>query len=253
MTLTVGSVYAGAVDAFGYAVNKLNELKAADYKLSWQIEIERQAHIYLRKNFPDTKKYYFDEWHKQYKLEHVDIICGGDPCQPHSNAGDRKGQDDNRFRWPFMFEIIKENRPNWIINENVTGSISNLVLDQKITDLETIGYTCQTYIIPAVAVGAHHKRNRIFLVANSNVQRRRELLCTDYGSVFETCTPAISLGAQGNAFLQFEQRVQQPAIFSVDDGIPDHVFRLGAAGNSIASPIPIILLKAIFEIEKVIA
>jgi DNA (cytosine-5)-methyltransferase 1 len=250
MTLTVGSTYAGAIDAFGYAVNQINILWGGKYVLEWQIELERKAHIYLNKNYPNTKRYYYDEWHHQYKLQPVDIICGGDPCQPHSTAGNQQGQSDYRFRWPFMLNLIKEQRPAWIINENVTGSISNLVLDRKIADLEKIGYACQPYIIPAVACGAKHIRNRVFLIANSNVQRRRELLHTDVGAVFKTCQPANTLGTQRNVFLQFEESEAQSPLLSMDDGIPDHVFRLGAAGNSIYANIPIILLTAIYEIEK---
>lgn len=243
--LTLGSLYSGAIDAFSYAAKQVG-----GYTTLWQIELERQAHIYLQKNYPETKKFYYDEWHQQYQLQPADIICGGEPCQPHSYAGNREGANDNRFRWPFMFEVINSLRPNWVINENVTGTISNMVLNKKIADLEKIGYTCQPYIIPAVSTNAHHQRNRVFLVAHTNVQRRRELLCTDYRTIFEESREKYSLGAQGNAFLQFEKSVCEPPLFTVDDGIPDHIFRLGAAGNSIVSTIPIILLTAIKEIEN---
>ncbi len=245
--LKVGSTYAGAVDAFGYAVNILG---GAKYVLSWQIENKREAHKYLIKNHPDAKRYYYDEWHKQYQLEPVDIICGGDPCQPHSTAGDREGESDYRFRWPFMLDLIKAQRPPWIINENVVGSISNMVLDRKITDLEKNGYTCQPYIIPAVACGAVHTRNRVFIVANSNVQGRRELLHSDIGTVFKTTETAKTLGTQRNAFLRFEESEAEPPLLPMDAWIPDHIFRLGAAGNSIHAAIPVILLTAIYEIEK---
>ena len=249
MILTVGSTYAGTIDAFGYAVNKINEGEKK-LKLLWQIEKERNAHKYLTKNHPDVRRYYFDEYHEQYGLEHVDILCGGDPCQPSSVAGDRQGESDYRFRWPFMFSLIKANRPNWVINENVTGSISNMVLDQKITDLEKIGYTCQSFIIPAIACNADHQRNRVFLIANANVQRRRELLCIDPGASFEKSSQTTTLGTQSNPFLRFQESVGEPALFPVADGIPDHIFRLGAAGNSIYATIPVILLEAIWAIEN---
>jgi DNA (cytosine-5)-methyltransferase 1 len=149
-----------------------------------------------------------------------------------------------------MFSLIKANRPNWVVNENVTGSISNLVLDQKIADLEKIGYTCGIYIIPAVACNAEHERKRVFIVANANVQRRRELLCVDPGASFQAGAQTTALGTQGNPFLRFEESVAEPALFPVDDGIPDQIFRLGAAGNSIFATIPIILLEAIWAIEN---
>lgn len=251
MTLTVGSIYSGAIDAFGYACNMLNN-DGCDFELKYQIEIERAAHKYLRKNYQDAKRFYTDEYTEQYNLEYADILCGGDSCQPHSSAGNREGENDNRFRWPYMLALIKAKRPHWVINENVIGSVSNLVLDKKITDLERAGYTTQAFNIPACAVGACHERKRIFLIAHADVLRRKELLYSEYGNVFTQGSEDFkhALDTQGNAFLQFEQSGGEPALLSVDDGIPDHIFRLGAAGQSIVSPIPIILLKAIWEIEK---
>lgn len=97
------------------------------------------------------------------------ILTGGDPCQPSSIAGLGKGTADDRYLWPEMFRCAKESQPPWIVNENVTGTVSNGILDIKINDLESIGYSCQPYNIPAEAVGALHQRERIWLIAfNSN-------------------------------------------------------------------------------------
>lgn len=98
----------------------------------------------------------------------IDIITGGDPCQPHSQAGKRNGKEDHRYLWPEMLRIIEEARPRWVINENVAGSISNGIVDQKCDDLERAGYTCQPFNIPALAVGAWHFRQRIWIVAHAN-------------------------------------------------------------------------------------
>jgi DNA (cytosine-5)-methyltransferase 1 len=243
-TMTLGSLYSGEIDAFAYAANKVG------IEVLWQVEKRYEAHKYLKKNNPKTKKYFHDDKVGKQNLEWVDIICGGDPCQPSSTAGLGLGKADHRYRWPQMFRICGELRPNWIVNENVVGSISNMVLDQKISDLERIGYTCQAYNIPAIAVGSHHERQRIFLIAHANVQGRGKLLHIDARSIFEKSGSAITLGAQGNAFLQFEERYAEPALFPFPHGIPDHILRLGAAGNSIVSAIPIILLTCIKEIEK---
>jgi len=99
------------------------------------------------------------------QLATVDIICGGDPCQPHSQAGMGKGTEDDRYLWPEMFRIIQAKRPAFVLNENVDRTITNGVLDIKIDDLESEGYTCRTYCIPAEAVGALHRRYRLWLVA----------------------------------------------------------------------------------------
>jgi len=244
--MTIGSLYSGGIDAFSYAANYLG------IHVKWHVENDSRAYPYLRKNYPNTKIYTHDTFVGKHNLEWVNIISGGDPCQPHSYSGLRRGKTDNRYRWPEMFRIITELRPDWVINENVVGSISNMVLDQKISDLEKIGYSWGAYNIPAVSVGAHHERQRIFIVAYSNEKRWPELLHFDTSAIFKEVKNAITLGASGNAFLQFEQSQAEPALFPMAYGIPDHVFRLEAAGNSIVAPIPIILLKAIIEIDKLL-
>lgn len=105
----------------------------------------------------------------------IDILTGGDPCQPHSVAGLGKGVSDDRFLWPEMFRAARECCCAWIVNENVSGSISNGVLDLKINNLESIGYSCQPYSIPVEAVGGLHQRERIWLVAyNADFDRNNK-------------------------------------------------------------------------------
>jgi DNA (cytosine-5)-methyltransferase 1 len=105
-------------------------------------------------------------------LEPVDLICGGFPCQPFSCAGKRKGKEDDRHLWPEMFRIIQELKPRWVLGENVAGLI-NLGLTDCISDLEREGYEVQTFIIPACAVQAPHRRDRVWIVANSESKRDR--------------------------------------------------------------------------------
>lgn len=93
------------------------------------------------------------------------VLTGGDPCQPHSIAGLGKGKDDDRFLWPEYDRAVFEIQPPWVVNENVSGSVSNGILDIKIDDLERKGYSCQAYYLPAESVGALHQLERIWLVA----------------------------------------------------------------------------------------
>ena len=95
----------------------------------------------------------------------VDVITGGYPCQPFSLAGKRRGEDDDRHLWPEMYRIVAECRPAWIIGENVAEHI-NMGLDEVLSDLENAGYTCRTFVIPAVAVDAAHRRDRLWIVAH---------------------------------------------------------------------------------------
>ena len=94
----------------------------------------------------------------------VTLLTGGFPCQPFSNAGKRRGKDDDRYLWPQMLRVIQEARPAWIVGENVVGIIG-LALDQVCSDLEAEGYEVEPIIIPACGVDAQHRRNRVWVVA----------------------------------------------------------------------------------------
>ena len=138
---------------------------------------------------------------KQYRGQ-IDVLTGGFPCQPFSYAGKRGGQTDDRYLWPEMLRVIDEIRPTWVVGENVAG-ITSLVESCEITDLggetslfeedngvhrfraehtftiericrdlESKGYSVQPMLIPACAVGAHHERGRVYIIAfNENSYR----------------------------------------------------------------------------------
>jgi len=103
------------------------------------------------------------------KYRGATLLTGGFPCQPFSIAGKRKGKEDDRYLWPEMFRVIKEARPHWLLAENVFG-IVRMALDDVLSDLESEGYTTGTLIIPACGLNAPHRRNRIWIVANSRCQ-----------------------------------------------------------------------------------
>ena len=98
-----------------------------------------------------------------------DVICGGFPCQPFSQAGKQLAQDDPRHLWPEMFRLIRECRPAWVCGENVAGLIK-LGLDEVLSDLEGEGYATRTFNIPACAVGAPHIRQRLWIIAHADSQ-----------------------------------------------------------------------------------
>lgn len=141
------------------------------------------------------------------------ILTGGFPCQPFSHAGRRKGTADDRYKWPEMFRVIQNVRPDWVIAENVAGINSMVqygseteleekeyiteqdariaceeshkkgqgyrtgtgVLGTVVGDLEREGYTVQTFIIPACAVQAPHQRERVWIVANLRSEEPRRI------------------------------------------------------------------------------
>jgi len=98
----------------------------------------------------------------------IDILTGGFPCQPYSSAGKRKGKEDERHLWPEMLRAIREIRPRWVVGENVLGLVNwsgGLVFHEVQADLEAQGYEVFPFLLPAAAVNAPHRRDRIFFVA----------------------------------------------------------------------------------------
>ncbi|WP_341062539.1 DNA cytosine methyltransferase [Paenibacillus sp. FSL P2-0173] len=100
----------------------------------------------------------------------IDIISAGYPCQPFSHAGKRRGEEDDRHLWPEVARLLSEIRPRWFLGENVAGHIT-LGLDIVLSDLEGIGYTTQTFVIPSAAVNAPHRRDRVFIVGHTERSR----------------------------------------------------------------------------------
>lgn len=106
----------------------------------------------------------------------IDIISGGFPCQPYSNAGQRRGKEDDRHLWPEMLRVIREVQPRFVVGENVSGLLTwnnGMVFHEIIADLENEGYETQAFLIPACATNAPHRRDRIWFVANSNGTKQR--------------------------------------------------------------------------------
>ena len=101
----------------------------------------------------------------------IDLIHGGYPCQPFSYAGKRRGAEDDRHLWPEYFRLVQEIRPRWVVGENVAGHVT-LGLDDVLSDLESLDYTAQAFVIPAAAVYASHRRDRIFVVAYASGGKR---------------------------------------------------------------------------------
>lgn len=163
--MTHGSLFSG-IGGFDLAAQRVG------WKNIFQVEIEEKACKILQKHFPDTQRYAdikdFDS--RQY-AGRIDIISGGFPCQPFSAAGKRKGSADDRAIWFEMFRVVSEIRPRWVVAENVSGLLTieqGMAFERVCTDLESEGYTVQSFIIPACAVGAPHRRNRVWIVAHQN-------------------------------------------------------------------------------------
>jgi DNA (cytosine-5)-methyltransferase 1 len=141
-------------------------------------DIEKFSRKVLKKHWPDVKQYkdikeLTYEQIKEDTLAPIDIITGGYPCQPFSVAGSQRGEKDKRHLWPDMFRLVKECKPTWVIGENVSGHIK-LGLDTVLQDLESEGYTVRAFSISASSVGANHQRERVWIIAYSNMENSRQ-------------------------------------------------------------------------------
>ena len=97
----------------------------------------------------------------------ADLLTGGFPCQPYSVAGKRLGAEDDRALWPQMLRVVSRVRPRWVVAENVAGFV-DMALDDVLSDLEKEGYQTGAVVLPACAVDAQHRRDRVWIVAHSN-------------------------------------------------------------------------------------
>jgi DNA (cytosine-5)-methyltransferase 1 len=161
-----------------------------------------------------------------------DILTAGYPCQPFSQAGVRRGEEDDRHIWPEIFTIVQAKRPRWCVFENVSGHI-NMGLDQVLPDLESEGYTVQPFVVPACAVDAPHRRDRVWIVANTDGQRRRggdakRQDASDAGQ------PS---GCQRHDAGRVAAWLPEPPVGRVANGIPRRVDRLKGLGNAIVPQI----------------
>jgi len=122
----------------------------------------------------------------------IDVICGGYPCQPFSVAGRQKGEEDPRHLWPEYFRLIRELRPSYVIGENVGGHI-RLGLDSVLEDLDSENYTVRCFSVEAASLGAPHRRERIFWIANNMAN-------TDgSGRNAQPLSSAVCLGRENNS------------------------------------------------------
>jgi DNA (cytosine-5)-methyltransferase 1 len=232
----------------------------------------------LNKNFPkvpiinDIKEFSIKEYEEKTGLQTADIVSGGFPCQPFSIAGKRKGTEDNRYLWDEMYRVIQFIKPKWVIAENVYGLLNiegGLVFEQICTDLESENYEVQTFIIPAAAVNAPHKRDRVWIIANTGyldgkrkaqknnsqekntkknaIKPERPIRCNDVWITPDT----------GKSNWDKEWFEVAAELCGIPNGLPDRlhkninrVDRMKALGNAIVPQVAYQIFLAILESEK---
>ena len=143
-------------------------LERAGMTCAGQVEIDPFCLRVLEKHWPTVPRWkdVKDESILE-QLPAVDLVCGGYPCQPFSVAGKRRGADDDRHLWPYVLGIVQRLRPAWCLFENVAGHVT-MGLDVVLSDLEEAGYACRPLVVPAVAIGAPHRRDRLWILAHTS-------------------------------------------------------------------------------------
>ena len=209
----------------------------------------------------------------------VDLLTGGFPCQPFSVAGKRRGAADDRAIWPEMLRVIREAKPAWIIGENVAGIVS-MELDNILSDLEALGYSAWPLVIPACAVDARHRRDRVWIVAHAIGLRESQSSGSfadergRAGNQGEDVADAEGFRGNGNftATIQGEQprqmhaeSINAPSAFCewrdegewfaesgmgrVAHGIPHRAHRLRGLGNAIVPQVAEEIIRAIANLR----
>lgn len=217
MTVTHASLFSGIGGA---------ELAATwmGWRNLFHCEVDPFCRRVLEYHYPESTSYGdiretdFTPWHGK-----IDVLTGGFPCQPYSLAGKREGNRDDRALWPQMLRAIREIKPSWVVGENVAGILSMVESGREVAvgreaslfgednseriaersrftadaiceSLEREGYFVQPFLIPACAVGAPHRRDRVWIIANRNdtgieeVGKGRQDGVLSVGAATDTCS-----------------------------------------------------------------
>lgn len=158
--LTYGSLFTG-IGGIDLGLDR------AGLECRWQVEIDPYCQTVLKEHWPNVPKFGDIRELGEIDLEPVDLIAGGFPCQPFSNAGKRRGVDDERWLWPEFARIVRLLRPRYVLVENVPGLLAGRGMAEVLGDLAALGFDAEWECIPAAAVSAPHLRWRVFVVAYS--------------------------------------------------------------------------------------
>jgi DNA (cytosine-5)-methyltransferase 1 len=155
--LTAGSMFTG--------IGGLDlGLENAGWTVAWQAELDPFCSRVLARHWPDVPNLGDVTTIDWKAVPRVDLIAGGYPCQPFSLAGKQLGELDPRHLWPRMLDAIRVLRPRFALLENVAGHLA-LGFGRVLGDLAEVGYDAEWDCVPAAAVGAPHRRDRVYVVA----------------------------------------------------------------------------------------
>jgi DNA (cytosine-5)-methyltransferase 1 len=210
----------------------------------------------IAKHWPESRIY--GDIRSITKPIKADIVTGGFPCQGFSSAGKKRGTEDKRYLWPEMFRVIQLTKPEWVIAENVSGILTwgeGLVFDKVCSDLESEGYEVQPFIIPAIAVNAPHRRDRVWFIAR-NTEYTRQYGTKDAQSdtkrtdgnkkrahQSKQLARSNSIRPKFNSSWNTHWNDLATRVCRVDDGLPNRVDRIKGLGNAIVPQVAMEIMK----------
>jgi DNA (cytosine-5)-methyltransferase 1 len=215
----------------------------------FQVEIDKYCTKVLEKNFPNTKRYGdIKEFDGTKYRGLIDIISGGFPCQNISISGRGEGiYGAKSGLWKEYYRIIKEIHPKYAVIEN-SPNLLKKGFEQILYDLSKIRYDAEWQCFCASDFGFPHERERLFIIAYPIIQRWRGILYLLKRSIIEKNKETNSLDTSCHPFLRFEERIGEPPVLRVDNGLSkrlDIIKRLGGLGNAIVPQIAYEIFKAI--------
>lgn len=194
-----------------------------------------------------------------------ELWSGSAPCQPYSIIGKQEGMNDDRDLWPEYFRLIRARWPAFVVGEQVENAVKFGWLDRMLLDLEHIGYAARAVVLPACAVDAPHKRERIWFVGDGygavgdGERARLEGFGGDGDDAQRRTIPSRSVAAPGGRSRTFwadadwivghdgKRRRVQPGLRLLADGLPARTGRLRAYGNAIVPQEGAMILRALMD------
>jgi DNA (cytosine-5)-methyltransferase 1 len=220
--LTIGSLFSGIGGL------ELGLERAGLGPVLWQCEINPFARRVLAKHWPDVTR--FEDISKQREWPKVELICGGFPCQDISYAGKGAGLDGARSGlWAEYAKVIGKIGPRFVIVENVPA-LRSRGLGRVLGDISSLGYDAIWVSLSARDVGACHKRERIFIIANDRSERGTWELSEEIPKFSELSRRQ---DVRGASIFGDRPAVHTPELCRAGDGIPARLDRLRAIGNAV--------------------
>jgi DNA (cytosine-5)-methyltransferase 1 len=229
-------------------------------------EIDPFCRKVLRKHWPDVPIDH-DITQREFRAGEADFICGGFPCQDISLAGEGAGLTGERSGlYREIIRAIRVVRPIGALLENVAALLGR-GMGNVLGDLAEIGYDAEWHCIPAAAVGAPHRRDRVWIVANPRSEQheghRAPLSGPLAAQLSKSSADASSAGLQvAWPFPHGEDGQQsggmpaadswwstEPAVGRVAHGVPARVDRLRSLGNAVVPQLPELIGRAIMQAE----